>query len=524
MFSDQYEFLIDDLEDKLKLIKEYKPDISLIRGDLRILILDIISNIGKCIKFREIEINLENLQKVDISAISEAAKLFNKIQFYEESFTFSDNRKIYLKKDALDDLLKNIELIKKEELVLGPIEILFRLEMFLNSNFERMLIILGDKAPRKELRKLLIKKLDILKETDLKILWSRIKEEFKDKEFGFEYDKNILGEDFFKINDTGELKRKIAEYISNLRPKIISTRLKKGKTTSPIFSFGIARILAIHDCNASKDLSFSELLIIKIVNRIFEFWEKILYGEKNELCALLGISSEGRIAALKLRDIDRDITDEPYDFTSDRLRSYKIILYEIRRILKITNYYITRQTDIEKALTQYKLSYEIFAKEKYNKLQMMNSSRELYLQKELCVFLLKKNIYAYGKSFGTFEIDLITEQPGVTYVIETKVYSRNQTQEVLERCIERDLMQLSEYVDREQSSSVFGILVIYNLADILIYQPKKWLKERFWILPINISSLYPSKRKQSIQIEESDTKSLIRCISVDARPRSRRRR
>ncbi|MBL7198402.1 MAG: hypothetical protein ISS47_09935 [Candidatus Omnitrophica bacterium] len=513
MFSDQYEFFIDDFEKKLGLLNNKEDKIKVIRGDLKNFINGMFINLGRCINFREIEIQLGDLQKIDIATIANAAKLFSKDEFFNASFTFGNGKQINFK-EVFDSLSKQLDAMQQDEVQLGTTEVLFRLEMFINSSFERMIVILRERAPIRELHAMVLKKLENLAEGDIKILWSRVKEEFREPEYGFEYNKEILGEDFFKVKEIGELRDKIAKYVTDFRPKIISERLKIGKTTSPIFSFGIARMLGIYKSYA-KDLTLNEVAFIKIINRILEFWNELLCGEKEDLCMLLGISSEGRIASLKARDLDHDLSGSWADFKNDSIRSYQLILCELRRLLKIINYYITRQTDVEKALFQYKLKYEIFAKENNKTFNDKGAPNELFLQKELCAYLLEKNIYSYGKSFGSYKIDLMIDQPGEVYILETKIYRGIIKLRTLEHRIYRNFIQLDEYLDKELNSP-YGILIIYNITNILIKTPKNWLRKRLFILPINISEVTPSKRQQSITIEESEEKGTIRFISDDS--------
>lgn len=426
---------------------------------------------------------------------------------------FNDGNEIIFQ-EVIENLLKVLEFIKNNKVRLGLTEILFCLEIVVNNYFDRMIFILEDRAPIGELQKLVQTKLNILTDNNIKILWSYIKGDFSDSFYGFQYDEEILGASFFKVGTVGQLREKIAKYVTFLRAKIMLKRFKEGKTESPMFAFGVARILGMHN-TVVKNFTLSEVTLIKIISRILGFWEKVLFGDKNELCAPLRISAEGRIVFLKPRDIDKDLDNHWFDFKVDDIKSYQVILCELRRLLKIANGYITRQTDIEKSLFQYKLKYEIFAKEKNREFKAKNAPNELLLQKELCAFLIERGIYSYGKSFGTHEIDLMVEQSGKTYVIETKIYKSYKGVGTFERRIKSDLIQLSEYLDREDSISAWGILVIYNLTDVFIEQPKKWIRKRFWILPINISGVTPSLRNKKMMIEESDVKNLIRCCFLD---------
>lgn len=77
MFSNQYEFFIDDFEKKLELISQNENDLKLIEDDLKDFINDLFITLGQSIDFKEIEANLNDSQEIDIETICKAAELFN---------------------------------------------------------------------------------------------------------------------------------------------------------------------------------------------------------------------------------------------------------------------------------------------------------------------------------------------------------------------------------------------------------------------------------------------------------------
>ena len=109
---------------------------------------------------------------------------------------------------------------------------------------------------------------------------------------------------------------------------------------------------------------------------------------------------------------------------------------------------------------QYKLGLEVMAPEI---LVEMRKKGELLLQKELCKFLVERNIFAVGTKFGRSETDLFAEHGGEEYTIEAKVFRAKRL--LSQSALKRAVVQLQNYLD-QRPSTPRGILVIYNLPTI----------------------------------------------------------
>jgi hypothetical protein len=160
------------------------------------------------------------------------------------------------------------------------------------------------------------------------------------------------------------------------------------------------------------------------------------------------------------------------------------------------------ESSIEAALFQYKLGLEVMLSRKH-----VAKCRELHMQKELCRFLVERNIRAFGKSFGRAESDLLAELPGGRFLLETKLVKK-----VSESSIRHYITQLKAYMDQEEAATR-GVLVIYNLSDTTILADRKWLRQNLWILAINLDSASPSKLRSRLMIEDGGSDSLVRFIA-----------
>ena len=125
---------------------------------------------------------------------------------------------------------------------------------------------------------------------------------------------------------------------------------------------------------------------------------------------------------------------------------------------------------------------------------------------------MERNIFAVGTKFGRSETDLFAEHGGEEYTIEAKVFRAKGS--ISQSAVKRAVVQLQNYLD-QRPSTPRGILVIYNLTDDLLTAPKVWIQGRYWILPINLQALPPSRRKRGFVIEPGQGDNLIDVIVTE---------
>ena len=200
-------------------------------------------------------------------------------------------------------------------------------------------------------------------------------------------------------------------------------------------------------------------------------------------------------------------------FSESQKSDSSLLLVLISKMKRLLNYVTELRTSFSneaQALWHYKLGQEAIAP---TRTASIKEGKETDLQKELCKFLLERNIYAYGKMFGRGSIDLyIKSDGGDDLIIETKIYKKS----ISEKLLKTHITQLKSYMD--QHSQPRGVLTIYNCTNDVIISPKSWLGGRIWILAINIGDSTPSKRKRSLEIKfTNDRNNLILIEDLDAR-------
>jgi hypothetical protein len=158
------------------------------------------------------------------------------------------------------------------------------------------------------------------------------------------------------------------------------------------------------------------------------------------------------------------------------------------------------------ALWAYKLGLEVMMP--HSRSDMLGagggkSKGELRLQRELCRFLVERGVHAFGKRFGPAEVDLLAFDPLSALVIETKIAKTPPN----EAAFRRWLSQLLSYMDQEPLKNA-GALVVYNMGHVPIITRGTrgralLLKERLYVIPINLCGPTASAREDAIEVLES---------------------
>jgi len=173
--------------------------------------------------------------------------------------------------------------------------------------------------------------------------------------------------------------------------------------------------------------------------------------------------------------------------------------------------------EVERALRAYKLGLEVVGD---SVRADMGTKGELELQRDLCRFLVERNIAAFGTTFGSSEVDLLVEDDLGPLVVEVKKLRKLPT----ERSLGDWLTQLGSYMDQHHNA-VRGALVLFNFADGPVLAPVVPVVFRYLIVSINLCGVTPSRRRSHVEIRPSASSPGFELISIGepsvARPTSR---
>jgi hypothetical protein len=303
---------------------------------------------------------------------------------------------------------------------------------------------------------------------------------------------------------TSEIKDKIAEYLVTIKPRLRLAMLKAGRQAIAEDAPGLASVLTSFRSPVAPSLSRIELDVVMALKRLRGYWESVFVRPGTEFDHALGLDAGASSSVKK---------EEPAavsELAAAGNYAERLIIYELKKIIRSLHAPAQDASALEKALTQYKLGIEIMSPENLKDLVRKD---ELRLQKELCKFLLERGIFALGIKFGRAETDLLAGVADEGTTIEAKVYK--DAGRLSEKAIKGDFVQLQSAM-RQDPTQRRGVLVIYNFTPTRISAPTEWINGRFWFLPINLQQQLPSSRNRALVIERTDDDDGIRVVNAKA--------
>jgi hypothetical protein len=406
---------------------------------------------------------------------------------------------------ALRDFHSFVETVDKETKTSDARDLSLRLDYFSGPLMDLLLCAAVVKADLTPIVQLARKKLELLDDYQVMDVWSRVQREFSPETLdAMEVDSDILPENWVRTTTLPEITEKIANYLVILKPRLELVMFKTGRHLIPHDAPSLALLLSLSESAAATPILPFELDLASALGRLRSYWEKVLIQSPIDFDRALGLSlGESFLDCKEYQGVASNVTRATPN--SDRL-----IIYELKKIIRATDSFLTYESPVEKALSQYKLGIEVIAPDN---IKGLVRKKELRLQKELCRFLLERGVFTVGTKFGRSETDLLANFPDEGFIIEAKVYK--QKTRLTEKTIKSNLVQLQSYMDQNPTRTR-GILVMYNFSSTLISAPRQWIAGRFWFLPINLQQERPSGRNRSLVIERGDGDDVIRVLNVQS--------
>ncbi len=480
--------LVDELEKYEKVVD--------IKVDLASVIFETLNYLKSIINVKQLDSKITALKSVNTQSLIEVLEEIKKLDLDDVVVTVTEgvdekyNELFQELESFISEIVKTAPLMEQANLAL-------RIDMVGDRILRDIFICAVSKSVSlKKIEKMVLSKLQKVDDNTISILWDRTLSEFDTyRTSSMQVEEGVIDIDFLKKEDAAKTRQKLAEYVVSVKPKLLISRFSRGLTRYPLESIGALRILSIPETNIANQVEEWEVNLARAISRLAFFWVEWLRKALHTFASVLEIDTNSSILAgseYKIAKGETKLLSSPYAFL------------QIRKILHIASSRLSLATPVENALLQYRLGIEIMTPDI---IQELSSKNELRLQRELCKFLIERDIYAFGTKFGRNEIDLIVEYAPNSFIMETKKYPKGST--LSERTIRNNLAQLQEYMQKSQMQRR-GILTIYNMTDWLLCSPREWLHGQFWILPININEKPASAREKSLNIFESKDNTLIR--------------
>ena len=468
--------------------------------DLEMLLDSVLEYVKNSVDINEVDKNLTISKTFDITILKNLLKKLDKKELREQTIEFESPGKSLSAATQLDGLGCQLDTFNEAQKEHGESEAWIRLNGMIDGLTQTILFFDIPKSARSFVRKHIREALCMASNEDIVSLWDKVLLEFNisRRPSPMPQGKNILPDDFFKPAHEKILRKRITEYLSDYRPKLVRYALDNGQYTVPQITPGIGSLLT------TKKLVKIPIGDKKLAYCLARIYDTLDTTQKQKLRETLGIAEDGYISTAEKHRRSAPFSTSATTKLSEAQR-WKQKLHLFQRLLIYLRVYITKESPLGRTLLKYKLGLEVQLPESRKAIDARkDGGLEILLQKELSKYLLDHDIYAIGTRFGRSEIDLLVNENQVNTVIETKVYRENPTSD----SIKSNISQLQTYMSQQQIAAR-GILAIYNLSGRTILAERRWMGGIFWILPINLQQESPSKIKSCLNITQGANGELL---------------
>jgi len=466
-----------------------------IKEELSMLLPEFIEELFIQGRVSDLEKRVEETRKFDISTVKKGLEII--IKAGPSPIVNKSSGKVIESAPRLEQVKEQVKLIEEKGKEWGPLEIGLRFELVLDSNFDYLLMACeGKEDVFRQLEGLVLEKLKPLKEHEILLLWARIKGLFEGAAWTSPLKQypDITPPPFWQNASLEKTRKKCAEFIVRLKPKIIRRMMDEGADGYRTGVAGVARILSFN--RSLAPVSNLDFLVVRNAAELVAATERLTSLSPDNLARGIGKNPDNLVFRGDLYEDAKRV----FSFGPRGPKHLDILLASMKKAIRYVGISSGTPSNIEEQLWRYKLGQEVVSP-KYTTEIVKGRINEIDLQKGLCKFLLERGIRAFGKTFGRSQVDIYTKDSvGEDFVIETKVYKNAPS----DGTIRKNFSQLLSYMNQELQQQPRGILVIFNCSDSLIMTPREWLHGRVFVLAINIGQSPPSGRKKWIEIKEGD--------------------
>ena len=283
------------------------------------------------------------------ATILEAAGLGEPLEIAIGRF-FDPNETLNNLKEAVNELATTHT--RKSDLGLAWV-----LEFQLAAIFNQALLLAANThADLSKLSDLVAKKIGLLADSQVASVWSSLRREFdSDRRGRMEDSESLLPPNFLQFETVEKARKKIVDYVIHLKPRLILAMMHQDRAMVPKEMVELPRILSWQSSEASQSATKQEELLGRSLGRLCAILTGGHFKSNSEIALLLGLPEESRIVSGPETEALRE------KFFAQT--SHRIILFELRTIVRILDSLVRYTFPIERALNQYKLGLEVLTPE-----------------------------------------------------------------------------------------------------------------------------------------------------------------
>lgn len=458
------------------------------------MVLEVGAELRRTISFAELENKFVAESRIDIEALRAGTNLLSSIPGEDFEATFSDGTPLDVA-NQLQRLSNLVEGLQSPE-QLQELEVLMRLSLIGDGAFDALIMALTRRTQQiDQLESLVRGKLGLLDDAEALELWGQfLGETAESRTTRIEPHPDVVAPAFFD-SSTSEVRDRIAQYLTWVRPQLERRQMQRGQTQFPVVSAGVARVLTWTRESAGIQVTTADRVLARSVARLAVWWQS--HGKLLALAEAFGIAPDGALLAGRFFD------DAKKNATELKTAA---ALQELRQLVRLAERVSGPDSPALRSLRTYKLGLEAVAADEAEIGPDMPEER---LQRHLCRYLVEREIAAAGRVFGRSKSDLHAEDAWGTHVIEAKRFRALPSDATLLAYAS----QLLAYLD-QQPANRSGILVLYNFSDATILTPLTFIRGRLLVLAVNLCAATPSGRRSSLLVEEGQGSDLLQFVRL----------
>ena len=383
-----------------------------------------------------------------------------------------------------------------------PLEIGLRLELVVDRVLTRALGLLRPQSVvGKQVLEAVARKLTLVSDEECLRLWAKISAEVQPSSDPWSaripIDPVVVDRAFFLLGGSKPLRELIAQYLIEVRPRLVESASRAGQPSFPFPPIAIAQILSW--TKSSLTLSAKEERLAGHIMLLAYLLSTRMDVDRNELAGLLGLPASARILNGQAERKAKKLVPEA--------AATLVVFSECKSVVNLLSIVgrATREPEIE-LLIRYKLSAEVGLPTSRARFAGQN---EVALQRALSAFLIEHGCFAVGTKFGPAETDLVMGSAVDPLVVEVKLFSERPSPSAIKRAF----VQVLSYMDQAPYKSR-GALVLFNLSEVPIIVPKEFVS-RVAFIAVNLPQKTPSGRVAAVEVRAGQSgNQLLEVLSV----------
>ena len=278
---------LKDIIEDLERYSEKIPD-DVLNQDLKSIMAEVVSYISKNVDINELESRLTVLSSIDMDNLKALIEKAKKIAGSCKAINLKS--RVINPKQSIEELEKFISDLGLKAPLLKAEDVVFQIDMVGNHILDEILLCaVASNESVDVIKKMVREKLEKVNEDVINVILNRIVSEFDEgrRTQPMVLDRAVMSEEFLTTEDVNRNREKTAEYIVELKPRLIVSMFKNNVYQYPVDVPGSLRVIASIDAELVLSIADWEIMLGRSISRLACIWEHVLYQDSKDIAGVL---------------------------------------------------------------------------------------------------------------------------------------------------------------------------------------------------------------------------------------------